>query len=347
MARGRKPKYSNEEPVNITEETEPKRRGRRSKKTPTIVETINNDVFKGLQVDNKIKEQLIDDICTLKFEQSLSSSENDSEDDDNQYLFELRTLQTGVFKSIIEALKEILVEANCTCTKNGIRIIAQDDKKGILVFLYLYGKKFEYYKCYKKELNLGINLINFYKPIKNLNNNSTLTLLQEKDDGDHISVIREDSTCGERTTTTIKLLDIDVLNYKLSENKKFDVVICISIQKFQKLCRILSSYGNLIKITVIDKNLIFSCNGDDENTSLKEETELMETDTYMKFLKVSDDIIQGTYCIKDIISFTKCSNISGNGAMKLYMSNDLPLVIEYDTGNLGTMKLCISPKTSL
>ena len=69
-------------------------------------------------------------------------------------IFELRTVQTNVFKTLIEALKEILTDANIEFhpgvegdvdDKGSIKIIAMDPTQTVLVHLKLEGKYFEYY----------------------------------------------------------------------------------------------------------------------------------------------------------------------------------------------------------
>jgi proliferating cell nuclear antigen len=333
--RGRKPKV--QQPTEEKEEPKVvKKRGRRSKKQPTILDIINND--------EKTKDKLEDEIATIKFNEEFSeesSSEEDSEDN-NQYLLELKTLQTTTFKSLIEALKEILVEANIECSKTGMRIIARDAKKGILVYLQLYAKRFEYYKCKKKVLHMGISMYNFHKLIKNLNNNSTLTLFVEQHDLNRLGIVIENNERKTTTTYHMKLLDIDVNTHEFNTKNKVGSVICMSASMFQKICREMYNLSDKISIMVYKNNLTLACNVDTDTDEIaSQETVISESPEYMRFLVSSDEVIEGVYSLKDIIAFTKCSNISGGGAMKLYLDNNLPLVIEYDVGDLGNMKLCI------
>ena len=323
---------------------EVKKRGRRSKKQPTILETINNEILNNTTGD---ESKIIEEIATINFTEEFSddeSSDDDSDDEDSQYLFELRTLQTTAFKSLIEALKEILVEANIEANKNGMRIIAKNEKKGILVFLQLYSKKFEYYKCNKKQLHMGISMYNFYKLVKSLNNNSTLSLFVDKNDLNRLGIVIENNERKTTTTFMLKLLDIDILEVEYGGKCKFDAVIYMSASMFQKTCRDMYNLGNKISIMVYNKTLTLSCNVDGNDDEIaSQETVIAESPEYMQFLKTNKNVIQGVYSLKDIISFTKCTNISGGGAMKLYIHNQYPLVIEYDVGGLGNMKLCINP----
>ena len=61
----------------------------------------------------------------------------------NGNLFEIKTVQSGAFRTLIEALKEILTEANLEFDSNGIKIMAVDETHTVLVFLRLYSDRFE------------------------------------------------------------------------------------------------------------------------------------------------------------------------------------------------------------
>jgi hypothetical protein len=93
---------------------------------------------------------------------------------------ELKTVQTSVFKQLIEALKDILTDVNfefnkghCDAEndsdKGSVKIVAMDPTQTILVHLKLDGKHFEEYYC-KQRTIVGISMINFYKLIKTINN---------------------------------------------------------------------------------------------------------------------------------------------------------------------------------
>jgi len=355
--RGRKPKNSKpiDKETECTEEEVPKvvkKRGRRSKKQPTISEIVKTEILTGkdgedLDLD---MEKLQNEIATIKFSEEFTediSSDEESDDDieNQQYLLELKTLQTTSFKSLIEALKEILVEGNIECTSSGMRIIANNQKKGILVFLQLYAKRFEYYKCNKKKLHMGVSMLNFYKLVKSLNNNSTLTLFIDKTDLNQLGIVIENNERKTTTTYYMRLLDIDVLGFEFGGKSKFSAVVCMSAAMFQKICRDMYNLGDTISIMVHKKTLTLSCNNDENNEIASQETVIAESPEYMRFLVSSNDVIEGKYKLKDIIAFTKCTNISGGGAMKIYFDNVLPMVIEYDVGSFGNMKLCITPES--
>ena len=81
--------------------------------------------------------------------------------DKSDYLLEIKTVQVSAFRTLIEALKEILVEANFETDQDGIKIKAMDASHTVLVYLRLYPDRFEKFYC-KQKTNMGINLTNFF-----------------------------------------------------------------------------------------------------------------------------------------------------------------------------------------
>ena len=96
------------------------------------------------------------------------------------YILEVRTVQSSAFRILIEALKEILTDANLEFDETGIKIMAMDSSHTVLVHLKLNSEQFEEFTC-KHKLILGINMINLFKLIKTMSNNDTLTLFVEED----------------------------------------------------------------------------------------------------------------------------------------------------------------------
>ena len=61
----------------------------------------------------------------------------------NGNLFEIRTVQAGAVRTLIEALKEILTEANLEFDSQGIKVMAVDETHTVLVYLRLHADRFE------------------------------------------------------------------------------------------------------------------------------------------------------------------------------------------------------------
>ena len=72
---------------------------------------------------------------------------NKDEVDDKNKILNIKTVQSGAFRILIEALKEILTDTNIIFDKTGIKLIATDNSKIVLIHMKLNSCNFEYYHC--------------------------------------------------------------------------------------------------------------------------------------------------------------------------------------------------------
>ena len=68
-----------------------------------------------------------------------------------------------------------------------MKIMAMDSAHTVLVYLKLDADKFESFFC-KEKYVVGISMINFFKLIKTMTNNDTLTLYIDEDDSDKLGI---------------------------------------------------------------------------------------------------------------------------------------------------------------
>jgi proliferating cell nuclear antigen len=252
-------------------------------------------------------------------------------------VLEIKTVQSGLFKFCVEALKEILTDANWEFDSNGVKIMALDPSHTVFVHTKMEAEKFESYKCVKKKLISGISMLNLFKLIKTIGNNSTLTLFVETNDESKLGICIEDHDKNVSTTFYLSLLDLDESRIQ-APSPKFNTILTIPSADFQKYCREMNNLADIMEIKSVGKQLILSCTGDFATQT----TVLGETTNGMSYMENStDDIVQGYFQLKFLVLFSKCANLCSN--VKLYLENDLPLVCEY-CFNLGTIKFALAPK---
>lgn len=267
--------------------------------------------------------------------------------EDNKYAFLISTVQASAFRILIEALKEILTEANFIFDETGIKVIAMDSSHTVLVHLKLNAQEFCSYQC-SKQVVVGIGLMNMFKLMKTMNNNSILTLFLEHNDSDRLGIKIENGE--KKTTSTYKLNILDLPRTNLNiPPATFTSVITMCASDFQKMCRDMYNLSDTIEIKSIGDQLIFSCKGDfaEQETVIGTNTSQQEYSNKTKMALVrnsSDKIVQGIYSLKFLVLFTKCTNLSN--AIELYLKNDFPLIIKYSCATLGTIKLVLAPQVS-
>jgi proliferating cell nuclear antigen len=104
-------------------------------------------------------------------------------------MFEARLTQGKVFKQLIEALKDLVQEANIDCTDDEISIQAMDNSHVSLVAVSLRSGGFDHFRC-DRPISLGFNAANMGKILKCAGNDDVITLRAE-DEGDSLALVFE------------------------------------------------------------------------------------------------------------------------------------------------------------
>ena len=255
----------------------------------------------------------------------------------SSYVLEVRTVQSSAFKTLIEAIKELLVDTCIEFDETGMKIVAMDSSHIVLVHLKLAAEKFEYYKCESK-LVIGVNMLNFHKLIKTVNSNDTLTLFVDGADMNTLGIKIESNLKNSKTTYKLNLLDLD--NPRITvDPAEFNSVITLPSADFQKICRDMNNIAENVEIKNINNQLIFTCKGDFCNQC----TVLSDHEGINTIVNKNDgEIVQGEFSLKYLVLFTKCTNLCNT--VELYLKNDYPLITNWSCASLGTLKLCLSPR---
>lgn len=251
-------------------------------------------------------------------------------------LFEIKTIQSSIIKTLIEALKEILNDTVIEINSDCIKIVTMDNSHIILVHLKLFAEKFEYYTC-NKPISIGINMLNLYKIIKTVNNNDVLTLFIYQNNLNQLGIKIENMEKNTKTTYFLNLLDLNNDQFEIPE-VEFNSVITLPSNDFQKLMRDMNNIADFVEIKNVDNKFILTCQGD----FCSQETVLSDNELVI-INSNNNEIIQGNFNLKYLVLFTKCTNLSNT--VELYLKNDYPLIIKYTVASIGSIKLCLSPQT--
>ena len=255
-----------------------------------------------------------------------------------EYVLEVKTVQSQAFKILVECLKELLTDTCVDFDETGMKIVCTDTSHCVLAHCKLQADKFEYYYC-KSKISIGINFINFYKLIRTINSNDTLTLFIESSDLNHLGIKIENGEKNSKTTYKLNLLDLDSQQIQI-DNAEFSTVINLPSVDFQKWCRDMHNIAETVEIKNIGNQLIMSCKGD----FCSQETIIVDNETSgntITYKKNSKDIVQGIFNLKYLVLFSKCSNLCST--VELLLKNDYPIIVRYLVASLGELKLCLSP----
>ena len=276
----------------------------------------------------KDKKYIEDDDLDLDSDEEL---ESDTEESSSEELSDSGDEEKAVQKKIPD--------------RSGMRIMAVDSTKTVLINLKLDAKNFTEFKCKTKKLVLGVNLVYFHKLIKSMDKDDNLTLYVEHDDKNYLKIRIDNPEKNSKSTFKLKLLDLG--NDPMSvPDITFDAVVTMSSTDFHKICREMNQIADFMEIKCLSNKIIFTCKGDYAERTTEFTTDNMGEGINIHHAggvgsKDSPLIIQGIYELKNLVLFAKCASLCND--IQIYMKNNYPLVIKYTVATLGRILLCLTP----
>ena len=254
----------------------------------------------------------------------------------------IQTVQIAPFRTLMTALKDILLETNITFQSNGIKIVNMDRTHTILAHLFLDAKNFELFECKSEKIVIGVNMFHLFKLINTIDNDDTLTIYIENSDYSdgivhYLGLKFENGDIKQCKTQKLRLIDPDPVELSIPA-VQYSYVINLPSSDFQKIIRDLNGLSDKVEISSVGSELIFKSIG------LFAEIEIRrtESDGTLEFVhKKKTDIVQGEFSLKNLIYFIKCTNLCNQ--IEMYLENNKPLIIKYNVASLGEIKLCLAP----
>ncbi len=262
----------------------------------------------------------------------------------------VQTVQIAPVRTLMTALKDILLETNIMFTPEGIKIINMDKSHTILAHLSLHADRFEFYECKKDKVVIGVNMLHLYKLINTIDTDDTLTIyIDEADYTDgvvqYLGLKFENGDIKQQKVQKLRLIEPEVDELAVPD-VKFSSVLNLPAADFQKIIRDLSCISDKIEIRSIatpeGAELIFKCRG----AFAEAEIRRAESDGSMEYVQKQEEhkIIQGEFSLKNLGYFIKCTNLCNT--IEIYLENNLPLVVKYNVASLGEIKLGLAPLPS-
>jgi len=268
--------------------------------------------------------------------------------EDDCPLINITTVQASAFKTLIEALKDILVDCNLEFIpdsdgkKDGsLKILAVNNQAGMLVHLRLQSQKFDHYFCAEKQ-TIGLNMQLFHKVIKTVNSNDILTIYRSSNDYEKNRVVvkLQNKEKKQINQYNIQIIDVDSDVLDVSQ-ASFQAIVVMNSSDFQKICKDLNGIEvRYVDVTLVGSVLKISGKGESVNGSA-EYHENQNVTISRSATEDSNVIITGKYELKNLLQITKCTNLCNQ--IEIYLKNDYPLLIKYTIASLGYMHLCLSP----
>merc|ERR1711990_983280 len=232
-------------------------------------------------------------------------------------MLEARIAQGSLLKKLIEAVKDLVTEANFDCSASGIALQAMDSSHVSLVAMQLKADGFEHYRC-DRDMSIGMNMASLSKILKCANNDDVITIKAE-DDAEVVTFMFESP----------------------NQEKISDSEVTMPSGEFQKICRDLTTFGDTATIAANKEGVKFSVSGDmgtgnvtvrQNATAEKEQQTLIEL----------QEPVSLTFALRYLNFFTKATPMSEQ--VTLSLSKEVPLAVEYSVGEMGHLRYYLAPK---
>ncbi|CAM6097786.1 unnamed protein product [Calypogeia fissa] len=254
-------------------------------------------------------------------------------------MLELRLVQGSLLKKVLEAIKDLVTDANFDCNETGFQLQAMDSSHVALVALLLRADGFEHYRC-DRNVSMGMNLTNMSKMLKCAGNEDIITIKAD-DGGDSVTFMFESPSQDKISDFEMKLMDIDSEHLGIPETE-YDAIVRMPSQEFARICRDLSTIGDTVVISVTKEGVKFTTSGDigsanivcrqNNNVDNKDEATVIDM----------NEAVSLTFALRYLNSFTKATTLSNT--VTLSMSKELPVVVEYKIAEIGYIRFYLAPK---
>ncbi|MEW5312813.1 MAG: hypothetical protein WDW38_004419 [Sanguina aurantia] len=256
-------------------------------------------------------------------------------------MFEARLPQASVLKKIVDVLKELVKECNFEISSEGIKLQAMDQSHVCLVTFQLRADGFEEgnFRC-DKPGHLGINVENLQKILKCAGNEDALSLKAD-DGGDVLTLMFESSNRERISDFDLKLMSIDTETLDIPD-QEYASEIKMPSTEYQRICRDLGSIGDTVAVSTSKEGVKFSTQGDvgTANITCRHSTASEKDDENVTVL-IAEPVCL-TFALRYLNNFAKATSLSP--CVRIGLSKDVPVSVEYLIGDLGYMKFFLAPK---
>jgi proliferating cell nuclear antigen PCNA len=250
-------------------------------------------------------------------------------------LFRAKTNEGFNFKILGEVLHNTLKTISVSITREGVFSKMIDAHKRLLIDIKLLANNFSQYTLEGNNLLFGINVSHLYKIISSIKKKDSLTLQIDSDYPNELQIIVTPRERDHVEVSKISIQNIQSLDIEVPEN--YSHPIHVGSSKFQKMCKDMLNIGKEIHVYGNDQFVIFEC----ETPGI-----------YRKQIQFGEEVdIQNisnmTHYYFDAEQLVRISKISSLcSLLHVYLSSQLPLLIQAQVGALGSISIFIKSSSS-
>ncbi|KAK3178780.1 hypothetical protein OEA41_000917 [Lepraria neglecta] len=250
-----------------------------------------------------------------------------------------RLEQANLLKKVVDAIKDLVQDCNFDCNDSGVALQAMDNSHVALVSMMLKAESFSPFRC-DRNIALGINLTSLMKVLRCAQNEDILTLKAE-DAPDVVNLVFESSESDRISEYDIKLMDIDQEHLGIPETE-YAATITMPSAEFQRICRDLMALSESVAIEATKDGVKFSCSGDIGNGAVTLRSHQNVDKPELNVDIALSEPVALTFSLKYLVNFCKASGLSNT--VKLCLSNEVPLLVEYTLASNSFLRFYLAPK---
>mmetsp|Transcript_42749 Transcript_42749/g.101755 ORF Transcript_42749/g.101755 Transcript_42749/m.101755 type:complete len:260 (+) Transcript_42749:1959-2738(+) len=254
-------------------------------------------------------------------------------------MLEARLSQSGQFKKIIEAVKDIVTDINFDCNSNGISVQAIDASHVSLVSLVLRSEGFEHFQC-DNPVSLGINLSSLYKILRCSSNEDSITI-SCTDNPESLCITFESQDNDRSSQFHLRLIQIDPEQLGIPDTE-YNATICLTSLEYKRICTDMSTLGDTMDIGISKEGLKFEIDGDIGKGNIILRQPLRETNPDENIKFEINEPVKMTFALRHLNSFAKATPLSEKIIIR--MSKDVPLQLHFKINQLGFIRYYLAPK---
>lgn len=202
-------------------------------------------------------------------------------------MLEAKLDAASTLKKLLDAIKELVTDANFECTEEGLKLQAMDNSHVALVSVNLESKGFQHFRC-DRPMPLGVNLASFTKVLKCAKDDDQVTL-KAADAADVLEMRFESPREARVSEYQMKLMDIDMDELGIPETD-YDARVTMSSVEFQRIVRDLMNLGESVRIEVTKDGVRFAADGEAANGSvLLKQTDAAQRNFAAQKKKLADE----------------------------------------------------------
>jgi proliferating cell nuclear antigen len=289
-----------------------------------------------------------------------------------EYCFFLKTVQSMVFRTLVDAMKEIVADTNVVFDERGVLVKAMDEPQNALIHLRLHATELEEYICDGTHV-CGVALLHLHRILKTMSSTDVLMLYMRRSNRNVLEIRIENNKKAKTSHYSLYLLDLQKTNIHV-RSPEFPQAISIDSTEFHKIIREMKDISRSVDIQCHRNTLRFKSvkgtfaeadihlgirsTGDaTTRVGTGAPTPLSVAAASSSNMTAADtghgddddddggddglypDVVQGVFSLKYLSQFVKCTSLSKK--VHLFLKNDYPLIVQYSVSNLGTIRLVL------